>query len=112
MTPSVQPSVVPIAKADQMTLPPTTTEQQDKTTDGQRVINRIWEYTQAFIAILVVSATMGAALYNVFHKATDQIPTILSVAFGTVVGFYFSRSNHQTVGGVGPKPGYPHYEGR
>lgn len=87
---------------------PTTTTQQDLTTAGQRKVNLIWEYTQAFIAIVVVLATMTKA---VTIQTGEQIPTILSVAFGTVVGFYFSRTNHAAIGGVGDKPTQK-YEGR
>ena len=92
-------------------LSPTTTAQQDITTAGQRKVNLIWEYTQAIIALVVVFCTMIAAIIIIFIKPEIQIPTILSVAFGTVVGFYFSRTNHQAIGGVGPKPIQP-YEGR
>jgi uncharacterized membrane protein YqgA involved in biofilm formation len=94
----------------QQPLSPTTTEQEDITTAGQRRVNLIWEYTQAIIALLVVISTMVAGIESVFHPNT-QIPTILSVAFGTVVGFYFSRTNHQAIGGIGPKPNQK-YEGR
>jgi hypothetical protein len=36
----------------------------------------------------------------------------MSVAFGTVVGFYFSRTNHAAIGGVGKKPHDGEYRGR
>jgi hypothetical protein len=88
----------------QLPLPPDTTSQQDLTTAGQRRVNLIWEYTQAVIALSVVTTTMGTAAYQVLHPKPDvQIPTIIAVAFGTVVGFYFSRTNHAAIGGVGPK---------
>jgi hypothetical protein len=90
-------------------LTPTTTVQEDITTAGQRKVNLIWEYTQAVIAIAVVFSTMVAGI--AFH-ASGQIPTIFSVAFGTVVGFYFSRTNHQAIGGVGAKPPLQKYTGR
>ena len=89
-------------------LTPTTTEQEDITTAGQRRVNLIWEYTQAAIALMVVIATMVAGLKVALGQ---QIPTIFSVAFGTVVGFYFSRTNHQAIGGIGQKPTQK-YEGR
>ena len=41
-----------------------------------------------------------------------QVPTIISVAFGMVTGFYFSRTNHAAIGGVGPKPALTQYDGR
>lgn len=90
-------------------LTPNTTAQEDITTAGQRKVNLIWEYTQAFIAIVVVVATMVSGLKV---KKDEQIPTILSVAFGTVVGFYFSRTNHQAIGGIGKKPTLGKYQGR
>jgi|SRR6202021_1705048 len=95
---------------NQQPIAPTTTAQEDITTAGQRKVNLIWEYTQAIIALIVAVATMAAGLLTVF-KPTAQVPTILSVAFGTVVGFYFSRTNHQAIGGIGPKPTQK-YEGR
>lgn len=92
-------------------IPAKTTTQQDLTTAGQRKVNLIWEYTQAVIALMVVTATMGSGLYQTMHPQVQQLPTIMSVAFGTVVGFYFSRTNHAAIGGIGPKPLAP-YEGR
>jgi hypothetical protein len=44
--------------SDQLSLPPTTTVQQDLTHAGQRKVNLIWEYTQELIAIVVVVTTM------------------------------------------------------
>jgi len=90
---------------------PKTTTQEDLTTAGQRRINLIWEYTQAIIALIVVTATMASGVYMSYTHSADQLPTIMSVAFGTVVGFYFSRTNHAAIGGVGHKP-EPRYEGR
>lgn len=91
-----------------MVLPPRTTFEQNVNTAGQRRINLIWEHTQAAIAITVAFiAMLGGFLVLIaeifYSKANVQVPTILSVAFGTVVGFYFSRTNHQAIGGVGPK---------
>lgn len=97
----------PLAAAEQP-LPPKTTTQEDLTTAGQRRVNLIWEYTQAFIAVVVVLATMARG-YQL--ESNQQIPTIMAVAFGTVVGFYFSRTNHAAIGGIGNKPTQP-YEGR
>lgn len=87
---------------------PTTTNEENMNTAGQRRINLIWEHTQAAIALVVTFSTMiGGLLLMVAQvfmgKGEMQIPTILSVAFGTVVGFYFSRTNHQAIGGIGSK---------
>ena len=92
-------------------IPATTTAQQDLTTAGQRRVNLIWEYTQAVIALVVVISTMASGLWQSMHPSNEQLPTIMSVAFGTVVGFYFSRTNHAAIGGLGPKP-IQTYEGR
>lgn len=95
-----------------VSLPPDTTEQQDMTVAGQRRVNLIWEYTQSFIAIIVVLANMMAAVFNVFHERdTVDVPMILSSALFLIVGFYFSRTNHQAIGGIGKKP-QSTYEGR
>ena len=97
-------------------LPAVTTFQEDLTTAGQRRVNLIWEYTQAAIALLVVLTTMIAGLYTMFQPTVavgtgsslvqmpTSIPTVIGVAFGMVTGFYFSRTNHAAIGGVGPKP--------
>lgn len=90
-------------------LPPDTTEQEDVVTAGQRRINIIWEKTQAIIAILVCLSTMAVGfivvLAQVYYGRPDmQVPTIFAVAFGTVIGFYFARTNHQSIGGEGKKP--------
>jgi hypothetical protein len=86
----------------ELPLPATTTVQQDLTTAGQRRINLIWEHTQAMIALLVVVAAMAGGLWEEVKESKTQIPTILSTAFGTVVGFYFGRTNHTRTGGIGP----------
>jgi hypothetical protein len=97
-------------------LPARTTFQEDLTTAGQRKVNLIWEYTQACIAVMVVITTMVAGIYSMFRPTVTvgaglnviqvpmQIPTIIGVAFGMVTGFYFSRTNHAAIGGIGPKP--------
>lgn len=98
-----------VNRIDALSLSPTTTQEQDINTANQRKINLIWEYTQSFIAIVVVLATMISGV--IIITMNIQIPTIFSVAFGTVIGFYFSRTNHQAIGGIGQKPSQP-YEGR
>lgn len=92
---------------------PTTTLQEDMTVAGQRKINLIWEYTQAIIAIFVVVVNMIAALYNVFVGKDVDVPMILSSSLFLIIGFYFSRTNHQAIGGIGSKPNEKQkYEGR
>lgn len=92
----------PIPAADRMTMPPTTTAQEDLTSLGQRHINRVWEYTQAFIAVfVVVTSTISAMVAS--HQG-KEVSAFLAFICGSVVGSYFSRTNHQSIGGVGPKP--------
>lgn len=82
-------------------LTPTTTSEEDLHSASQRKVNIIWERTQQIIALAVVLSTMISGVYMSFKGLPEsRMPTILSVAFGTVVGFYFGRTNHQTIGGV------------
>lgn len=83
--------------------PPTTTTQQDLTVAGQRRINLIWEFTQAIIAVLIVMAVVVASLFNVFNRLPVEVPTILSTMGGMIIGFYYARTNHQAIGGIGMK---------
>lgn len=78
-------------------LPPTTTAQEDLTTSGQRSINRIWEITQACVAVMVTMAFLYCEIKRVDSEAVNM-------AFTLVIGFYFSRTNHAQIGGVGKKP--------
>lgn len=89
---------------EQSSSPPTTTAQEDLTTSGQRRINLIWEVTQAVIAVLVT----GSIVYTAIRGISS---TELTNAFFLIIGFYFSRTNHSSIGGIGSKPAPP-YEGR
>lgn len=77
-------------------LPPTTTIQQDRTVAGQRRVNLIWEATQASIALLIT----GAFIYTAVRGVDSQT---LTNALFLIVGFYFSRTNHTAIGGIGAK---------
>lgn len=102
-------------------LPATTTTQEDITHAGQRRVNLIWEATQSLIAIFVVVSTITTdaliALWHFFGVTNDisanQLTgvTNLNVMCGLVIGFYFSRTNHQAIGGIGAKP-QQQYQGR
>jgi hypothetical protein len=83
---------------------PTTTAQEDITTAGQRKVNLIWEYTQATIAIAVVFANLIMGLvFGINKTAAGDYPFVLSSSLFLIVGFYFSRTNHAAIGGVGKK---------
>ena len=100
-------------------VPPTTTAQQDATLSSQRRINLIWEITQAIIAIGITAANIYANLRppvvgsfitlslesggQLVLPTSSASTTVLTSAFFLIVGFYFSRTNHAAIGGIGPK---------
>lgn len=104
-TTTTAPLPVPVAKADNLTLMPTTTAQEDVVTAGQRHINRVWEYSQAAIALMITAAIVYCAINEI---NSDE----LSNGFFLIIGFYFSRANHSAIGGVGRKPLEGPYQGR
>ena len=89
----------------QPSMPPTTTSQEDITKAGQRKVNLIWEYTQSFIAGIVTVAYIYAQIMSIESAG-------LANACFLIVGFYFSRTNHAAIGGVGAKPLAQEYQGR
>lgn len=114
----VAPSPIPVAvvAAAPAPAPPLVPEriqdQHDATFAGQRRVNLIWEATQAAIAIGVTLAVLwvSSSLAMKGETATAAF-MFLSNAFSLIIGFYFSRTNHTQIGGVGDKP-RPPYEGR
>lgn len=80
--------------------------QEDLVYSGQRKINLIWEFTQAFIAVVVVVTNMVGgiiAIISAIQGTPIEIPVVMVASLFLVVGFYFSRTNHQAIGGVGKK---------
>ena len=98
----------------------TTTFQEDLTVAGQRHINLIWETTQGKIAVYVIFGTMavdGGILILSLGLNRDltaaqalALGVVNSLATG-VMSFYFSRTNHTQIGGIGNKPN-DSYKGR
>ena len=97
---------------DQPSLPPKTTSQEDLVTAGQRRINLIWEYTQATVAVLVVSFAMlvnslVVILLIIYNRDLTVGQTVgisfINLICGMVISFYFSRTNHVAIGGIGTK---------
>lgn len=84
--------------------PSVTTAEQDRTTQGQRKVNLIWEVTQASIAVAVVIANLIVGVYSGINPDAGEVPDILSNSLFLVIGFYFSRTNHTAIGGLGQKP--------
>ena len=96
----------------QPSMPPTTTYQEELTTTGQRRVNLIWEFTQSAIALIVILANMiTGVIFAVSKEHAAEFPPVLMNSLFLVIGFYFSRTNHAAVGGVGAKPEQP-YIGR
>lgn len=90
-----------LPKVGDENIAPTTTAAEDKTTEGQRHINRVWEYTQACVAILVTAATLFVAGRLAFEKEGGTAAfLLLSNVFFMVMGMYFQRTNHTKTGGV------------
>lgn len=77
-----------------------TTAEEDRTTAGQRQINRIWEYTQAIVTVMITLAAIGLAVAGYESKVIDY-------GFIAIISTYYARTNHTKVGGIGMK-----YEGR
>jgi len=64
-------------------------------TAGQRWINRLWEVTQALIAVAVTLAEIVAAFKGIESKTLDA-------GFFAIISMYLARTNHTKMGGVGP----------
>ena len=75
----------------------------DKVAEGQRRINIIWETTQSIIALCVVLSFLYVTTKMILRSDMNDIAFIvLSNIVALVIGFYFGRTNHAKIGGVGP----------
>lgn len=103
---------------DPESVKPTTTEQEDITKEGQRRINLIWENTQSRIALSVVFVNLFlnsvlcliVLIFNLDITANklallSLLVNPISLTMGIVIGFYFGRTNHTAIGGIGKKEG-------
>lgn len=108
--PEVPPVVVSATKEDPPAKATTTSEEQSHAR-SQRVVNLIWEVTQALLALSIVNAALWMAIKLVFAavapSASKEVQALAITAFlllsnlaSLVIGFYFGRTNHQNVGGV------------
>jgi hypothetical protein len=76
---------------------------------GQRDTSELWEETQRDLALLTVRGTVAAAFVAaIFGAWLHIIDSVRMAAFvflygiaNLVVGFYFGRTNHTRVGGIG-----------
>jgi hypothetical protein len=112
---AVAPISASVTKGQGTTMAPNTTEEGDRVTAGQRHISRVWEYTQAMIAFIVTLSTVFTLSMLALSK-TEPTPNSLIMAGQLVVmdtlilTFYYARTNHTAIGGVGPKA--DEYRGR
>ncbi len=89
----------PPAPPDRKNVEPRTTAEQDLKTAGQRKINAIWEYTQSYVAIAVVTTTaIGVFVGRVTQGNSVPFPAEWWTIVGLVIGFYFGRTNHARIG--------------
>jgi hypothetical protein len=79
---------------DTPSAPSTTTREEDRKTAGQRAVNRQWEFWQGFLAVLVI----GGFVYTACIQ--KESPALAGLA-GSIVTFYYVRTNHTKIGGVG-----------
>lgn len=107
--PETTAAVEVAVKAANVNIPSETTSEQDRRTAGQRRVNIIWELTQAVIALAVTgTGMMTASMLALRVDTSDANKSMAITAFllisntvFLVIGFYFGRTNHQRVGGVG-----------
>lgn len=92
--PKPPPSTV--TKGEGTTLAPTTTEADDKVTEGQRHINILWESSQSLISLAITLAVIYCQVKGINSETLNN-------AFFFVVATYLQRTNHVRQGGVGPK---------
>ena len=90
------PPAAMVTKGEGTTLAPTTTEADDKVTEGQRHINILWESSQSIISVAITFAV----IYCQINKIQSET---LNNAFFFVVATYLQRTNHVRQGGIGPK---------
>lgn len=73
----------------------------EKMTAGQRLINVIWETTQAIIAIMVTASTLYVAgALALKGEGESAAFLLLSNVFFVVISTYIQRTNHKNTGGV------------
>ena len=82
--------------------PPTTTAEENRHTASQREINKTWEFTQSVLALSFILTAEITIIYIVMRvmELRGTAFNFLCTIVGTVIGFYFGRTNHQRVGGV------------
>lgn len=65
----------------------------------QAKINFIWEFTQSYVAVMVVTATaLGVFIGRILQNNPTPYPSEWWTIVGLVIGFYFGRTNHARMG--------------
>lgn len=108
---TVAPSTT-VTQAGNMVASPTTTEEEDRGSAGQRAVNMLWENTQRQIALAVITVALSVGGWLAVAGASDNQVAASVFLYGVanlVIGFYFGRTNHTRVGGVG---GFSGWQGR
>ena len=81
-------------------MPPDTTQEEDRHTLAQRRIDLTWERTQALIAVVVTLSVVSVAAYLTVSGRGSEGFTFLVGMGNLVIGFYFGRTNHARAGGT------------
>lgn len=89
-----------VEKGQGLTASPTSTEEEDRHSASQRQINRKWENVQGTIAIMVTTTACAISLLLIWRAEYALGIGLISTMVGTVIIFYFQRTNHEKVGGV------------
>lgn len=88
------PETVQITSDVNAVVVPKTTAEDNRKTAGQRRVNILWEFTQAGAAVGMISLKTYMVIKRLEDKTVDA-------ALMTILGMYFSRTNHTKIGGVG-----------
>lgn len=102
-----EPSGTVTTQSGHLVAAPTSTEEEDRGTAGQRAVNLLWEHTQRQIALAVIGAALvvGIALAVLGRWLGSPEIQLAAIVFlfgvaNLVTGFYFGRTNHTRTGGV------------
>lgn len=97
------PPPAPLATVERgqgLSATPTSTEEEDRHSAGQRQINRKWENIQAFAAVSVISTACLCVLLLVWRAEYALGIGLISTMSSQITTFYFLRTNHEKIGGV------------
>lgn len=95
---TVHGNVVPPTESAQELQATRASNAEQLAVERHQKINMIWEYTQAYMAILVITTVLGSVTYIAITTKDDSKRDV-AIAFmiglsNLVAGFYFGRTNH------------------